>query len=111
MTESQKDKDFANQAKALFDDSVERLDGATLSRLNQGRHKALEELPKHLGHPFVQPLLTEKIAEELIPREFRKAQWEEQRMPYSQTSHPGFPENQLLPAHETPTGRCSIHLP
>jgi hypothetical protein len=49
MTESQKDKDFANQAKALFDDSVEQLDGATLSRLNQGRHKALEEL----GRPGV----------------------------------------------------------
>lgn len=32
------------EAKALFDDSVERLDGATLSRLNQGRHAALEEL-------------------------------------------------------------------
>ena len=32
------------QAKELFDDSVERLDAATLSRLNQGRQKALEEL-------------------------------------------------------------------
>jgi hypothetical protein len=32
------------QAKALFDDSVERLDAATLSRLNQGRQKALEEV-------------------------------------------------------------------
>ena len=35
---------FAEQAKALFDDSVERLDAATLSKLNQGRQAALEEL-------------------------------------------------------------------
>ena len=39
-------KQFADKAKELFDDSVERLDGATLSRLNQGRHKALEELER-----------------------------------------------------------------
>lgn len=38
------DKQFEEQAKALFDDSVERLDAATLSRLNQGRHAALESL-------------------------------------------------------------------
>ena len=30
-------------ARALFDDSVDELDGATLSRLNQGRHRALEK--------------------------------------------------------------------
>jgi hypothetical protein len=35
---------FAEQAKALFDNSVERLDAATLSRLNQGRHVALDAL-------------------------------------------------------------------
>ncbi len=39
-------KKFEDQAKTLFDDSVEELDGATLSRLNQGRHKALAELHK-----------------------------------------------------------------
>ncbi len=33
-----------NKAKELFDDSVERLDAATLSRLNQGRHAALDAL-------------------------------------------------------------------
>jgi hypothetical protein len=38
------EKDLAVQAKALFDDSVERLDAATLSRLNQGRQKALQEV-------------------------------------------------------------------
>ena len=32
---------FATQAKAHFDDSVERLDAATLSRLNKSRHQAL----------------------------------------------------------------------
>ncbi len=31
-----------NKAKELFDESVDRLDAATLSRLNQVRHAALE---------------------------------------------------------------------
>ena len=44
MTESHENDEFLQRAKAEFDDSVERLDGATLSRLNQGRHKALAEL-------------------------------------------------------------------
>lgn len=35
---------FATQAKDAFDDSVDRLDAAALSRLNQGRHAALERL-------------------------------------------------------------------
>ena len=39
-------RQFAEQAKTLFDGSVDRLDAATLSRLNQGRHAALEELQK-----------------------------------------------------------------
>ena len=38
------EKELAAQAKALFDDSVERLDAATLSRLNQGRQQALQEI-------------------------------------------------------------------
>jgi hypothetical protein len=38
------EKQLAEQAKALFDDSVERLDAATLSRLNQGRQQALQEI-------------------------------------------------------------------
>ncbi len=37
------DKRLEQSAKALFDDSVERLDAATLSKLNQGRQTALEE--------------------------------------------------------------------
>ena len=44
MTDPGKNEQVKKQAKALFDDSVERLDAATLSRLNQGRHKALAEL-------------------------------------------------------------------
>lgn len=36
--------EFAHKARDLFDDSVDRLDAATLSRLNQGRHRALAEL-------------------------------------------------------------------
>ena len=35
---------FAQDARALFDASVDELDGATLSRLNQGRNRALDEL-------------------------------------------------------------------
>ena len=37
---------FAEKAKQLFDGSVEKLDAATLSRLNQGRHAALDELQR-----------------------------------------------------------------
>ena len=37
------DQRFADEAKALFDDSVERLDAATLSTLNRNRHAALEQ--------------------------------------------------------------------
>ena len=39
-----RDEQLAKQAKALFDDSVERLDAATLSKLNRGRQAALAEL-------------------------------------------------------------------
>ncbi len=38
------EKELEAQAKALFDNSVEQLDAATLSRLNQGRQKALQEI-------------------------------------------------------------------
>lgn len=38
------DKQFANRAKDLFDGSVERIDAATLSKLNQGRQAALAEV-------------------------------------------------------------------
>ena len=44
MKKPMDERDLAVQAKALFDDSVEQLDAATLSRLNQGRHKALQEV-------------------------------------------------------------------
>jgi hypothetical protein len=44
MNDPGRNEPITNQAKELFDDSVERLDAATLSRLNQGRHRALEEL-------------------------------------------------------------------
>jgi len=37
------DEKFAQEAKALFDASVDDLDAATLSTLNQSRHRALEE--------------------------------------------------------------------
>ena len=38
------EKELTAQARELFDDSVERLDAATLSRLNQGRQRALQEI-------------------------------------------------------------------
>jgi hypothetical protein len=47
MKTKQKDNDpIVEKAKALFDDSVDSLDAATLSRLNQGRHRALAELER-----------------------------------------------------------------
>jgi hypothetical protein len=36
------DDKFVKEAKALFDDSVDGLDAATLSTLNRSRHRALE---------------------------------------------------------------------
>jgi hypothetical protein len=44
MNDQGKNEQFADRAKELFDDSVERLDAATLSRLNKSRHDALAEL-------------------------------------------------------------------
>ncbi|MEM7430586.1 MAG: hypothetical protein AAF351_01475 [Pseudomonadota bacterium] len=44
MNQPHEDDVLAQQAKALFDDSVDRLDGASLSRLNRDRHAALAEL-------------------------------------------------------------------
>jgi len=44
MNDRRDEERLAADAKALFDDSVERLDAATLSRLNQGRQRALAEL-------------------------------------------------------------------
>jgi hypothetical protein len=37
------DEKFAQEAKTLFDDSVDELDAATLSTLNQSRQRALAE--------------------------------------------------------------------
>ena len=44
MTGPKEDRKFIERSKELFDDSVEKLDAATLSRLNRGRHAALEQL-------------------------------------------------------------------
>lgn len=44
MKEPLDDRQIADKAKQLFDDSVDRLDAATLSRLNRSRHEALAEL-------------------------------------------------------------------
>lgn len=41
------DKQFAEQAKAAFDSSVEQLDATTLSRLNRNRHAAIDALQGH----------------------------------------------------------------
>ena len=38
------DEAFSKQAKASFDETVEQLDGATLSKLNRARHAALAEM-------------------------------------------------------------------
>lgn len=44
MNEQRNDERLTEVAKQLFDESVESLDAATLSRLNKGRHDALAEL-------------------------------------------------------------------
>jgi hypothetical protein len=44
MKKPMDENELATKARALFDDSVERLDAATLSRLNQGRQQALQEI-------------------------------------------------------------------
>ena len=41
---------FADRTKELFDASVDGLDGATVSRLNQGRQRALAELDRDSPH-------------------------------------------------------------
>jgi len=42
-SDNETDEKIVVQAKKLFDESVERLDAAALSRLNKGRHAALEQ--------------------------------------------------------------------
>ncbi|MDJ0699541.1 MAG: hypothetical protein QNJ07_06755 [Woeseiaceae bacterium] len=40
------DRQFAEKAKQLFDESVDGIDAATLSRLNRGRQEAIAELDR-----------------------------------------------------------------
>jgi hypothetical protein len=40
------DRQFEDKARRLFNESVEQLDAATLSRLNRSRHEALAELKR-----------------------------------------------------------------
>ena len=49
MNDPERNEGVSKQAKELFDDSVDSLDAATLSRLNQGRQKALAELQRPTG--------------------------------------------------------------
>lgn len=44
MNDESNDQRLADTAKQLFDESVDSLNAATLSRLNKGRHEALAEL-------------------------------------------------------------------
>ena len=46
MNVNDRDKDLESVARSVFDESVERLDGATRSRLTQARHAALAELER-----------------------------------------------------------------
>jgi hypothetical protein len=47
---SQRDEEFCQRARAALDGSVENLDGATRSRLNQARQRALESVPTGRWH-------------------------------------------------------------
>ncbi len=49
---STSDKKLRQKAKALFDESVDGLDAATLSRLNRGRHAALAEAGRSRRREF-----------------------------------------------------------
>lgn len=44
MNDKQQNDPLTDKAKSLFDESVDGIDGATRSRLNQGRQAALAEL-------------------------------------------------------------------
>lgn len=44
--------DFEARTRAMFDASVERLDGRTRSKLTQARHAAVEELRQQRGRPW-----------------------------------------------------------
>ena len=46
MIMKKSDDKFVQEAKVLFDQSVDRLDAAALSRLNRSRQRALEEVRK-----------------------------------------------------------------
>ncbi|MFL6578396.1 MAG: hypothetical protein ACJ8MR_17360 [Povalibacter sp.] len=46
MSELDPDENFEKRTKALFDDSVESVNGNIRSRLTQARHQALEEASK-----------------------------------------------------------------
>jgi hypothetical protein len=47
------DERLEQSAKAAFDDSVDRLDAATLSKLNQGRQAALAEIAASPGRQWL----------------------------------------------------------
>lgn len=49
MSERDEDKAFLERSKALFDESVQEIDGKTQSQLNRGRQKALAELQPRKG--------------------------------------------------------------
>ena len=58
---NQGDKDFLKQSKKILDDSVDSLDAATLSRLNQARQKAIQR-PISVAGFFARPLPVTAVA-------------------------------------------------
>jgi len=58
---------FAAKAKTHFDESVDRLDADTLSRLNQGRHQALAHQSKnHVFGPWLRWMPATGVAAALM---------------------------------------------
>jgi hypothetical protein len=49
MSERDDNERFEMEARRLFDESVQNIDGRTRSRLNRGRQKALAELQQGIG--------------------------------------------------------------
>jgi hypothetical protein len=50
MSNEPRENEFEHKARALFEDSVERLDAHTRSKLTQARNRALEEVKKGAVH-------------------------------------------------------------
>lgn len=66
MNEHELEPRTSERVRRLLDDSLADFDAATLSRLNQARHKALAELPRPRRWRWWQPALGLALASALM---------------------------------------------